>query len=103
MTILATIGWVCLGIYAVVAAAMFISGRNATGDRAVGLVIPIAMIPVIVVFALALGFLQQRGWTLGVGIVTALLLVPLVRPRAVTKGLISLVFQPSRAGHSNRR
>ena len=78
MKIVSILGWVCLAIYAITAASIYIPGRNATGDRGVGLIIPLMMTPAIMLFAAALGFAQYRGWTSALTIIAILLTFPIL-------------------------
>ena len=69
--------WVSLAIYAIIAAAILIPNRNVSGDRGVGLLIPMLMVPVILFFAVVLGFCQYQGWNSAVGFIAVLLTVSL--------------------------
>ena len=78
MKALNIIAWVLLAIYAITAAAIYIPNRNATGDRGVGLIIPLMMTPVILLAAAALGFAQYRGWATAVAVMAVLLALPIL-------------------------
>jgi len=71
------LGWVCLAIYAIGAAAMYLPNRNVTGDRGVGLIIPLMMVPAILLAAAILGFAQYKGWKTAVAVIAVLLTMPI--------------------------
>jgi len=84
------LAWVCLGIYTITAAVLYIPNRNVTGDRGVGLIIPLMMVPAILVAAAVLGFAQYRGWKTAVAVIAVLLAMPiLVMGPAIAGNLIS--------------
>jgi hypothetical protein len=78
MKIMNITAWACLAIYAITAASIYIPGRNATGDRAVGLVIPFLMAPAVIVFGAVLVFAQYRQWSAAVAIIAILLTLPIL-------------------------
>jgi hypothetical protein len=78
MKTMTIVGWTCLAIYAITVAAIYIPNRNATGDRALGLLVPFMMIPPILLFTVALGFAQYRGWATAVSILALLLTLPIL-------------------------
>jgi len=82
---MSTVAWVCPAIYAIIAAGIYIPGRNATGERAAGLVIPFVMAPAIVLLAAAVAFAQSRRWTTALAVIAAWLALPIlvVGPRIV--------------------
>ena len=72
------VAWVCLAIYTIAAGLTAFAGRNATGERGVGMIIPLMMAPAIVLFGAALVFAQHRRLTTTVTIIAVLLAAPIV-------------------------
>jgi len=90
-------GWICLAIYATIALATYIPNRNATGDRAVGMLIPMLLMPAVLLFAALLGFAQYRGWVPAVSILALLLALPILFPGPVIGTNIVSSFLNSRS------
>lgn len=77
MKTMSIVAWVCLATYAVAAGVTAFAGRNATGERAVGMIIPLMMAPAILLFGGALVFARHRRLTSTVTIIAVLLAAPI--------------------------